>query len=336
MNCYTHANNIIVPQQLQTPSFLAVPIPAPSHPQFNLDLETLKRLFKTAQISNSKSQIGGKSSDRSLRSARQPVSTKEESMMVQERPTQLSAGLQNVLGSNMAQNTGFNASSSGFQPRSSNRLRKGFNTFARTTQAQPINYDTIKSVQELKATFGIGAFSTTKSSSGRKPTNLRKSIKKAKKSRGAKSNKQTKARKATKKSKSGILKKRKVLRDLPSLTATKSKISKSKKRTICFLTDSEQDEINSTSQIKCFRPKNINESGKSKLLRLIRRKSERNLEKITQLKSTAKKSLQWQMESVFKFRSQLREQRKDELRGLYQFENALDDIEMQILFVPTK
>jgi hypothetical protein len=111
---------------------------------------------------------------------------------------------------------------------------------------------------------------------------------------------------------------------------------KSKKRTISFLSESEIEESFSTGPIKCFRPKNINESSKTNLLKLIRRKSERSIEKIAKLQATAKNSLQWQMDSVASFRNQLVSQRKAELSGLFKFEHALNEIEMQILLVPTK
>lgn len=143
-----------------------------------------------------------------------------------------------------------------------------------------MNYDSIKSVQELKATFGIGSFTSSKSSSRGRGFNVRKVIRKMK--NGNKG--YLKGKKKSKKVKKAKIqyKKTKVLRDLPNskLELKKSKNKKysghnnqnQKKKVLCFLSDSEF-ETKMSPTIKCFRPKNINETGKSKLLKLIRRKT---------------------------------------------------------------
>jgi hypothetical protein len=131
-------------------------------------------------------------------------------------------------------------------------------------------------------------------------------------------------------------KKRKVLKDLPSTTHLKSKNSRLKKSITTFLTDSELEDTNSVSAVKCFRPKNINEGNKAKLLKLICRKTERSVEKMQRLNKTAKNSLGWQFDSLVSLRGKLEEQRRTELMGLHMFEHALDEIEMQILLVPSK
>jgi hypothetical protein len=178
-----------------------------------------------------------------------------------------------------------------------------------------------------------------KSTSVRRNSNLRKAIRKSANSNKKTSNFKRKA-KNSKKAKLQI-KKTKILRDLPiNLHDLKSKKPAAKihkkKKVSCFLSDSEFETNKPTTQVKCFRPKNINENGKSKLLNLIRKKTERSSENITKLNKATKKPLQWQFDTLRLLRSKAQNQRVQELNGLFQFEQALDEIEMQILLVPTK
>jgi len=166
------------------------------------------------------------------------------------------------------------------------------------SKASPLNYDSIKGVKELKATFGISSEQRMKFPNEIKREKLRKVIKKKKLKTVSQS---TRCCKAQNKKRKIAKRKYKVLKNVGNkLFSLKSKISKNskKEKKISFLSDSEFGENTEVAHIKLFRPKKMNKSNKNKLLNLIRCKTQKNSNKMKKFNMKAKISYSQQLKSI--------------------------------------